>query len=264
MKRSNLQRPHIFAVILGGLLIAGSTLHAQDKPTREKNNAEKEYKRDLDRELDQLDAARENIKKFSTKDWAQQKEDIRKSLKNIDYEKSFAQAEEALKRVDFEKIERSIESAFEAGNGISKLSKEQRDEISKELEKARKDFDADRKKQQAQLKRDLEKTRKEIKEAAQKATELEKFDFRKTFEDAEEHIEKAKVELKGYQEMIYDMEAAGLLSTKGDYTISFNNGTLTINDKEQPKSVADKYSKYFKDKKTILKKENKKFVTTHE
>ncbi|NML20787.1 hypothetical protein HHL16_07870 [Pseudoflavitalea sp. G-6-1-2] len=266
MKRLNLQLPHRIAVaaIFGTLLITGPALHAQDKPTREKNKEEKEYKRDLDRELDKLETASENVRKLSSKDWTERQEELRKTLKNIDYEKNFAQAEAALKAVDFEKIQRSIESAFEAGNTASKLSKEQRAEIRREIEKARKEFDRDRKQQQEQLKRDLERARKDVEAATKKATELEKFDFKKTFEDAEEHIEKAKVELKGYQEMIYDMEAAGLLSTKGDYTISFNNGTLTITDKEQPKSIADKYSKYFKDKKTILKKENKKFVTSHE
>lgn len=266
MRNVQLQRPTRFAaaVILGGLLIAGTSVNAQDKQTKEKNREEKVYKRDLDRELDKLDQAGENLKKLSAKDWKQQQEDISKSLKKIDIEKSMATAEEALKNVDFDQIQRKIESAFEAANSRTEITKEQREEIRREIEKARSEHNRDMKRANEQLKRDLNKARKEIAEATQKAASMEKFDFKKTFDNAEASIAKAKVELKGYQEMIYAMEAEGLLSTQGDYSISWNKGTLSINDKEQPKSTADKYSKYFRQDKVTLKKEGKKFITTND
>ena len=67
-------------------------------------------------------------------------------------------------------------------------------------------------------------------------------------------IEKAKIEFKGYQEMVYEMEKDGLLNTKADYTIIYRDEELTINGKKQPAEVTNKFKKYFsKDGVTIRK-----------
>jgi hypothetical protein len=115
---------------------------------------------------------------------------------------------------------------------------------------------------QQELNNALEKARKEI-ERAKEGINLEKHDLKKELEKAHVEIGKAKEEVKGYQEMIYDMEKAGLLDTKGDYTIEYKNGDLFINDKKQPEEVTNKYKKYFKKDKVKIKKEDGEFNINH-
>jgi hypothetical protein len=91
----------------------------------------------------------------------------------------------------------------------------------------------------------------------------QKFDFRKEMDNAKVDIDKAKTEMKGYQEMIYDMEAAGLLNTKEDYTIEYKDGDLFINNKKQPQNVTDKYKKYFKHKTIAIKKQDGQMKIDH-
>ncbi|WP_315820926.1 hypothetical protein [Paraflavitalea speifideaquila] len=101
----------------------------------------------------------------------------------------------------------------------------------------------------------MEASNKAIKKAMKELDE-EKLDLRKTMDEALEGIDKAKVEFKGYQEMIYSMEKEGLLSTKGDYTIKYKEGNLTINGEKQPQDVVDKYKKYFSHEKVTIRKED--------
>jgi len=68
-----------------------------------------------------------------------------------------------------------------------------------------------------------------------------KLDFDKMRKD----LEKTKVELKGYQEMVYKMEADGLLKTNSDYKIEYKDGQLFINGDKQSMEVTNKYKKYF-------------------
>ena len=75
-------------------------------------------------------------------------------------------------------------------------------------------------------------------------------------ESANEGMEKAKVELKGYQEMVYAMEAAGLLDTDGDYTIEYRDESISINGKKQSPAVTEKYKKYFKKDRVKIIKED--------
>jgi zona occludens toxin (predicted ATPase) len=67
-------------------------------------------------------------------------------------------------------------------------------------------------------------------------------------------LEKTKAKLKGYQEMVYKMEADGILKTNSDYKIEYQDGELFINGKKQSAEVTSKYKKYFpKDGVTIRK-----------
>ena len=77
-------------------------------------------------------------------------------------------------------------------------------------------------------------------------------------------VGKATAEMKGYQEMIYEMEKDGLLNTKEDYSIEYRSGELFINDKKQPQSVTDKYNKYFKKKNIAIKKQDGKMKINHQ
>jgi hypothetical protein len=59
------------------------------------------------------------------------------------------------------------------------------------------------------------------------------------------------------------MEKDGLLNTKEDYSIRYNDGELFINDKKQPQDVTDKYKKYLPKKNIAIKKEDGKMNINH-
>ena len=109
----------------------------------------------------------------------------------------------------------------------------------RELEEAKKFNAKEFEKEMEKVKKELEKTKEEWKN--------KKIDFREEMENAGKDIEKAKEELKGYQEMIYAMEADGLLNTKEDYRIEYKEGGLTVNGKKLSPEAAEKYKKYFKE-----------------
>ena len=74
--------------------------------------------------------------------------------------------------------------------------------------------------------------------------------------EAKKEIGEARIMLKGYQQMIYGLEADNLLDTKKDYTIEYKDGFLTINDKKMEQPVLDKYKKYLGDKDLRIRKES--------
>ncbi|WP_207514421.1 hypothetical protein [Longitalea luteola] len=255
------------------------TIPKRNKVTRETDD------RDLDKELRQLDKAQEQLEKMKEKDWNEVsrmaeesisrinfdkiQEQIDMATKSIDYEKINRQVQESLAKIDFAEIQRSIERSLDE---VKKIDKE---ELRHELEKAQKhvqealkkeEWKEELKKAQAfnrdEVKKELENARKEI---AKVKGELKKqqFDFSKEMDKAKMEIDKAKTDMKGYQEMIYDMEAAGLLSTKEDYTIEYKNGDLFINDKKQPQEITDKYKKYFRQKTIAIKKQEGQMKIDH-
>lgn len=266
--------------------------------------------KDFDKEIRQLESARDLLKDVNWDDMSNSierarvqlnSEDIRRqvddALQQVDIKKIQLNIDKAMKEIDFDKIGRQIDASMKDIDS-KKLQQEINESMDKEdckglredIEKAvkeglasidqaaiRKQLDAakldvaremkkvDWNKELADLKelnadelhRDLEKAQVDL-DNAMKELKTEKGEWRSDLQDAWKGIDKAKAELKGYQEMVYDMEAAGLLKTKGDYTIQYNNGTLLINGKEQPKATADKYSKYFSHDKTMIRKENGK------
>ncbi|WP_205509068.1 hypothetical protein [Longitalea arenae] len=254
-------------------------------PKRNKITREEGINRDLDKELRGLDKAQEQLQKMKEKDWDEISRQVEESIsridfekiqqqvelaaKHIDYEKINRQVQESLRKIDFAQIQRSIEQSLEE---VKKIDKE---EIRRELEKARKQVDEALKNEdwkeevkkarefnKEEVKKELENARKEVAKAREEI-KRQKFDFRKEMDKAQVEINKAKTETKGYQEMIYDMEAAGLLNTKEDYTIEYKNGDLFINDRKQPQALADKYKKYFKHKTIAIKKQDGQMEIDH-
>ncbi len=247
------------------------------KVTREEND------RDLDKQLRELDCAKKQLDELKEKDWDKIKKDIEESLKHVDLEKIKLDVEKALKevdfvriekeieaslrKIDFEKIERDIEKALKETN-----VKEELDKARLELQQAkieieqqsknkewRKEIEQELKKVNSEeIKKELENARREM-EKAKVDLDLEKVNMSKELKKAGEEIEKAKEELQGYQEMIYSMEKEGLLSTKEDYKIEYDNGVLMINGKKQSQETMNKYKKYFKKDKTTLTKEGDDF-----
>jgi hypothetical protein len=269
----------------------GKSSKQQDTiPSKKRNKSTREsVERDLDKELRQLDKAKEELETLSDKDWDKIRREVEESIKNIDTDKIRQEVEQSLKQVDLEKIQKEIETSLnkidfnKIERDIERAMKEveitlNEVDIKKELSKARKEISKAKleveeqlknKEWQKEMQEELQKVNsKEIEEAmkdARKEVErvkedlnLEKLNMSKDLDKARIEIDKARTELKGYQEMIYAMEKDGLLSTKTDYKIEYSKGELRINGKKQTEAVASKYRKYFKsnkDKTTITKED---------
>lgn len=63
---------------------------------------------------------------------------------------------------------------------------------------------------------------------------------------AKEGMEKAKAELQELKNFTDELVKDKLIDKTKGYTIEWKNGDLYINGKGQPKSVSDKYRKYYK------------------
>lgn len=250
---------------------------AQDTVPAKRSKATREAgDRDLDKELRQLEKGREKLKEVN---WEEISKHVNEALENIDEEKIRLQVEQAVKQVDMVKIQREVEESLKKidfekiqkeineslKNTYANIDKEalkkQMDEVKREIEKEFKNKDWEKEIEEAkkinkeEIEKEMEKVREEMKKVR---TDLsrQKLNMKEEMEKAQEGIAKARDEIKGYQEMIYSLEKEGLLSTRGDYTIEYNKGELTINGKKQPQEVADKYKKYFrKDTVTIKKKD---------
>lgn len=247
---------------------------SQDTVPAKRNKAVRDNnEKDLDKEIRQLEQAKEKLKDV---DWDKIRQSVDDAYKSIDFEKIQEQVDEAmkhidvekiietsLKSIDFEKIQQQVDESLK--HAYANIDK---DEIKKELEEARlevekelknkdwkKDIEAAKKVNKEEIQREMEKSRKEVAKAMEKL-DKEKLNWKDKMNDAWEGIDKAKEEFKGYQEMIYDMEKEGLLNTKSDYTIRYKDGKLTVNGKQQSDEIVSKYKKYFKHDKVTIRKED--------
>lgn len=262
-----------------------SPVNNQDTiPTKKRTKVTREEgDRDLDRQIRELDRAKEQLNELKEKDWEKIKREIEQSLKRIDLDKIKLEAEKAVKevdltriekeienslrKIDFDKIERDIEKALKETDIKGELNKAKQElqnaklEIEQQLKNKewRKEIEQELKKINSnEIKEELENARREI-ERARADIDLEKISLGKELEKAHLEIDRAKDELKGYQEMIYSMEKEGLLDTKENYKIEYKNGTLRINGKKQSEETINKYKKYFKKEKVSITKENDDF-----
>lgn len=243
----------------------------RNKITRDDGNA-----RDLDKEIWQLDKAQEDVDRLKEKDWKEIERNVEESIRKIDFDKIQQQVENAVKNIDYEKINRTVQEALQKidfdkiqrdiDRSLADVQKIDKEEIKREIEKARQqvkealekenwkeDMKEAQKHSKEEVKKELENAKKEM-ARVKSAMKHQKMDMKKELEKAKVDIDKAKVELKGYQDMIYDMEKEGLVNTKEDYSIEYKDGDLFINDKKQSQDVADKYKKYIKQKRIAIKK----------
>ncbi|MEO5997170.1 MAG: hypothetical protein ABIN89_10535 [Chitinophagaceae bacterium] len=72
---------------------------------------------------------------------------------------------------------------------------------------------------------------------------------------ARDEIIEVKEELKNYKTMISLMENDGLLNSKVDYRIDYQDRSLLINSKKQSQEIHDRYKSYIKKEPLHLKKE---------
>ncbi|NII23456.1 hypothetical protein HB364_00085 [Pseudoflavitalea sp. X16] len=249
----------------------------QDTVPAKRNKVTREAgERDLDKEIRQMDEAKERLKEV---DWDRVKKSIEEAQKNIDFEKIRLQTELAAKQIDMEKISREVQESLKKID-FEKIQKEvneslknahtyvDAEKIKKELAQARleverelknkdweKELEAVKKLNSEEFRKQMDQAKEEM-EKARKELDMEKLGLKEKMEDAWVEIGKAKEEFKGYQEMIYSMEKDGLLSTKSDYTIKYKEGDLLINGKKQSQPVLDKYKKYFKKDNVTIRKED--------
>lgn len=229
--------------------------------------------RDFDIELRAIDKAN---KELSEKDWDKVSLEIDEAMNKIDFEKIQADIDKAMKSVDFEKIQQEITQSLakvdfeklqkEIKESMDKVSKIDMEEMRADLQKAQKEIEQELQKAQKWNNEDFQKEMNKVKKEMEELKvdlKKEEFDFKNIMEKAGEEVQKAKEELKGYQEMVYDMEKEGLLSTDGDYTIDYRNGEISINGKKQTSAVSNRYKKYFSKNKVTIEKEDGEINIRH-
>ena len=249
---------------------------ADTVPSNQRKKATRDQQeRDFEEELRAYEQAEKQLRE---QDWPKIERQIEEALQNIpmaEIEKQVANAlrqveaaniqqqiQEAMAKVDFENIRKEIEAA------IGNMSQVDREKVQAELKNAEaevkralsnKDWEKEMK---VNIEKEMEKAKAEI-ERAKEQMKNQKIDLEKNIEKANSEIKQARAELKSFQEMVYAMEKDGLLSTAEDYTITWSNGELSINGKNQPESVARKYKKYFSREKTTIRKEDGNINISH-
>lgn len=200
---------------------------------------DKKYSRDLDHELEKLEEARARMAEMKEKDWQKMERDVEESIKKIDFEKIQREAQEAMQRMNLEKTQQQIEES---------LSRIDFDKIQQQIDESMQDVAKTMQKQMLAVQQEMQKVKDQMR--------VEKFNFSKEMEKAQAELDNAKKELKGYQDMIYAMEKAGLLDTKTNYSIEFKNDELFINGQKQPADITNRYKHYFRKDKITIKKED--------
>lgn len=249
-------------------------------PSKKRSEATRQAgDRDFDRELRAIDMAKEEL---NGQDWEKVQREVEEAMQKIDLSKIQLDVEKAMKAVDFAKIQKEVAESM-ARVDFEKINSEWQDAMKKvDMEKINREIQesmskVDWEKINAEIKEsmdkvskiDMEKMNDELRKAQKEISEMkinledEKFHFKDAMKKAGESIEKAKEELKGYQEMVYAMEADGLLSTKNDYTIEYKDGEISIDGKKQSSAVNEKYKKYFKKDNVRIIKEDGEINIRH-
>ena len=257
------------------LLASWQNLPAQHQKLNIRNADTIPQGRDLEKELQQLANARKQLENLSKQDFATMQQQLQESLaqldqnkiqlqvdkamKEVNIEQSLREAEEALSKIDLEKIMADVEVE-------TRLTAKEKEKIRQEVSKAKVEVEKELKNKNwkelkevdlKEIEKEMERAREELEEAKKEMGE-NAANIKNELANASKDLDEAEAELKGYQQMIYKLESAKLLDTRKDYRIEWNSPELKINGQVQPKSVSDAYRKYFKDDKTLIRKENGK------
>lgn len=83
-------------------------------PAQKRNKITREgaHDRDLDKELRQLDEAKEKLEQIKDKDWDVISKQVEESISKIDFDKIQQQVNEAVKRIDVEMIHRQVQESL--------------------------------------------------------------------------------------------------------------------------------------------------------
>jgi hypothetical protein len=211
---------------------------AQSTQTKTDSIPDKNKKvRDIDEALQELEKGRIEVEKSIKEiDFKNIDKEIREAMKGLelDTEKMKADIAAAMKEVDMTKIQADIQKAMKEID-MTKIKSEIDASISKI------DFD--------KMKADIEKVKTEDLKKMQEELKNIRPDIEKSLADARVSIDAAKKDMLAYKGFIDGLDKDGMISKKGNYTIEWKKGELTINGQKQPDSVISKYKEFLKDRK---------------
>ena len=224
--------------------------------------------RDIDDVLDELDRGKVEVEQsLRNTDWSKVQADIKRSMKEIDGEKLKAQVEEALRSVDMAKIQVDVQKELASIDMVKMKADLQKQLAGIDAQKLQ--LDARKIVQEI----DVEKIRAQV-EASLKAVDADKIkmsidkagldkigenmekikpDIERSIADARRGIERAQKEVRNYKDLIEALDHDGALNKKGNYTIEYKGGTLTVNGKQLQ---ARKYSKFLESSKDFTIKKD--------
>ena len=268
MKRNFWLRQLPMALLVTGAVLTAAAWQTgpagtQQKATDTIPDRTKKVK-DIDQALEELEKGRMEME-LSLKEIDMEKiqKEIRESMKNIDMSKIQVEMEKALKEVDAAKIQADVQKALKEID-FDKIQKDLQKSLSdvemskakEEIARAIKEIDMSKIKMEVDAsvsKIDMDKLKKEmerIRDVDMKKIEedLKKIgpEIEESMKSARESMEQAKKELTGYKQFIDGLEKDGLINKKEAYSIQYKDGGLTINGKQQPSSVVEKYSSFLK------------------
>ncbi|MEO5682407.1 MAG: hypothetical protein ABIQ88_07175 [Chitinophagaceae bacterium] len=249
----------------------------QDTLPKQKKERVKEDKTvingDIDKAIEEVNKAKENLEQqLQNKDWEKMHRDMEQSLEKLNAENIQEQMKNAMKQLDMQKIQMEVQAS---------LKKVDWEKMQQDLQKVQAELktDIDSKKIEAEIQQAMEQAKKAMSEM--KAIDMEKFnraferskealqrnegrikeeiekagknihenlskDFKKELQKAREDVDRATEELKNYQNMLTEMEAAGLLNVRQPYSVEYKKGELIINGQKQPDNITNKYKHYFR------------------
>ncbi len=194
----------------------------------------------------------ESISKIDLEAIQQKVED---AMKKVDFNKLQMDAATAMKKIDMQKIQQDIQEAMKEAKDKTDTKKLQQElkesmkEVQRSIEEAKK---IDYKKLENELQKSREQWQKEKVnierelQEAKKEISNNKGTLQKELFKARDEMVKTKESLQAYKEMIIRMDKEGLLDSKDDYSIDYEEGSLMINGKKQSQVIFDSYQSYFK------------------
>ena len=202
-----------------------------------------------DRKIRDLDEAISELERVDINEHVEKAlKEVSAALKQIDAEKMKLDIEKSLKEVDFDKIKMEVDKAMKEVDA-AKIEQQVKESIAKiDFEKMKAELEKIKQIDLAKVDAELAKARKEMEKAG---PEIEK-----ELKKARVEIEKAKAEMKEYKTFVDGLSSDGLINKKTGYTISHEDGKLTINGKQASAGTYNKYKTFLeKHKKFRIKKD---------
>lgn len=184
---------------------------------------------ELDRAMKELDRAGVEMDKTLKLDFSKMEKEIKESMaevNKIDYNEIAREVSNALQKVDWNVIHKEVARALQ--NIDIRISEKDKEEMKKEMLKAKKEIEA------AKINSKIDMSH--MKESIEKGMAA-----------ARAGIEKAKKEIAQYREFLNELDKDGLINKNKAYKVEVKSGELFINGVKQSKEVNDKYRKYFKE-----------------
>lgn len=178
-------------------------------------------------------------------------EEAGRALKELDMDDIRNEVATAMKDVDWTKIQAEVQQSLEEVQRELN-DPERRKQIRKEVEKARADVAEAAREARAAALDEAAARREEAREAARAHREealAERDEVQEHRAEARAHRESVVAvsgsgRVSDYRQMLDQMEADGLIDRDRAFAIAYSNNKLTINGKEQPQAVREKYRSF--------------------